>query len=81
VNNSSTFLKKQETDAIGHCRITPLTLYFAALKTTGKVPRLNPHKIIEVIGFFSQAHAITIYRSPQIIYYPTTYFLLSPYAV
>jgi hypothetical protein len=51
VNSSFSFLKKHETEAIGHCRITAFILYLAALYTTGNVPRLNPHKIIEVIGF------------------------------
>jgi hypothetical protein len=39
-------VKKQDTDAIGHCRITPFTGYLAAADSTGKEPRLNPHKII-----------------------------------
>ncbi len=53
-------VKKQETEAMGHCRMTPLTGYLAAALSTGKEPRLNPHKIIWLRGLFSQAKTISI---------------------
>ena len=35
-------------EAMGHCRIMAATGYFAAVTTTGYVPKLNPHIIISL---------------------------------
>ena len=57
---------KQLIDAIGHCNITAETGYFAALYTTGYVPKLNPHKITSLILTLYVNQAKTISKSLHI---------------
>lgn len=70
-----------ETDAIGHCNITPPTWYLDAAITTGKVPKLNPQIIIFFSLIVSVAQANKISKSLQIISSPTSLTLDSPYPV
>jgi hypothetical protein len=53
-------------EAIGHCKITAATGCLAAVYTTGKVPKLNPHNIISFIFFLSVNQANIISRSLHI---------------
>ena len=62
----------QAIEAIGHWRIVPFTGYLEAAFTTGKLPKLNPHKIIFSIQLVYVKWASTIYRSLHIISYPTS---------